>query len=151
HLLARGIAIPLGQSVIVDNLGSGVVSGQAVSKAAPDGYTLIVVAGTFWIGPLLEPTPYDPVRDFAPVTLVMKSPNLIVVHPSLPVSSVRELIALAKARPGELNYASSAAGSTNHLSAELFKAMTGVNIKRVAYKNGATQMADLTGGYVQLM
>src|ERR1044071_876715 len=135
RLMAQGLTTSLGQQVIVDNRASGVIPGETVSRAPPDGYTLLVTGGTLWIGPLLQPTPYDPMRDFAPISLMTRAPNILVVHPSLPVKSVSELIALAKARPGELNYSSSgAAGGSSHLAGELFKAMAGVNITRLPYK-----------------
>ena len=122
-----------------------------MSRASPDGYTLLVYSGTLWIQPLLEKTPYDVARDFAPITLLTSAPNLVVVHPSLPVRSIKELIALAKARPGELNYGSSASGSSTHVAAELFKAMADVNIVRVPYKAAGQAINDLIGGQVQLM
>ena len=93
---------------------------------------------TLWITPLLQKTPYDPVRDFSPITLATTAPNILVVHPSLPVKSVKELIALAKAKPGELNYASGATGGSSHLAAELFKAMAGVNIVRISLQRQRT-------------
>ena len=134
----------------MDNRASGIVTAEAVAKAPPDGYTVLVYGSTIWITPLLQNTPYDPVTDFAPITLVAISPHAIVVHPSLPVKSVRELIALAKAKPGDLNYASLGTGTSTHLGAELFKSMAHVNIVRVPYKSAATQMADLLSGQVQM-
>src|SRR3990170_2604671 len=121
RLVAQGISAPLGQQVIVDNRAGGVIPGQIVSQAPPDGYTLLVYSGTLWIEPLLQKVPYDPVRDFSPIALLTSAPNLVVVHPSLPIKSIKELIALAKARPGELDYGSSASGSSTHVAAELFK------------------------------
>jgi tripartite-type tricarboxylate transporter receptor subunit TctC len=94
---------------------------------------------------------WDPVRDFSPITLTMTQPNIVVVHPSVPVTSIKELIALCKARPGELNYASSSTGATNHVAAELFKAMAGVSILRINYKGGGPAVHDLVAGHVQLM
>jgi tripartite-type tricarboxylate transporter receptor subunit TctC len=139
----------LGQQVIVENRGGGVIPGEVVSKAAPDGYTLLLYGATIWTGPLLQKTPYEP-ASFAPITLVARAPNLLVVTPALPVKSVKELIALAKARPGELNYSSSAIGTTSHLAGELFKSMAGVNIARIGYKEGGSEMADLVSGQVQM-
>ena len=151
RLIAQGLTASLGQQVIVDNRASGVIPGETVSRAPPDGYTLLVTGGTLWIGPLLQHTPYDPMRDFAPISLLTRAPNILVVHPSLPVKSVSELIALAKARPGELNYSSSgAAGGSSHLAGELFKAMAGVNITRIPYKTSASETSDLIAGHVQL-
>ena len=141
----------LGQPIVIDNRSSGVVPGEIVSRAAPDGYTLLCYTGVLWIGPLLQKTPYDALRDFTPVVWLTKAPNLVVLHPSLAAGTVRELIAYAKDRPGQLNYASGGTGASNHLAAELFKSMAGVNVVRIVYKSGATQMADLVGGQVQMM
>src|SRR4029077_16036310 len=111
RLIGQGISGPLGQNVIVDNRGSS-VSGEVVFRAPPDGYTLLVVGSTLWIGSLFDKEiPYDPVGDFSPVKLTTSSPSVLVVHPSVPVKSVKELIALAKAKPGVLNYASASIGS----------------------------------------
>ena len=151
RLIAQGLSGSLGQQVIVDNRPSGVIPGDTVAKAPPDGYTLLVSGSVLWIGPLLRDTnPYDPVKDFTAVTLAASSPNILVVHPSLPVKTVRELIALAKAKPGALNYSSAGTGASTHLAAELFKAMASVDIVRVPYKSSAAEMADLIGGHVQL-
>jgi len=150
RLIAQGLSGALSQQVVVDNRG-GVIPGEIVSKAPPDGYTLLIDAASFWIGPLLQETPYDPVKDFAPVTLTDSAPNVLVVNPSLPVKSVKELIALAKARPGELNYGSSSTGSTPHLAAELFNMMAGVKIVRVPFKGSGPAVISLLGGQVQLM
>jgi tripartite-type tricarboxylate transporter receptor subunit TctC len=151
RLIAQGISEPLGQPVIVDNRGSGVVPGEIVAKAAPDGYTLLVTSGLLWIGPFIEPNvPYDPIRDFAPVSWTNKQPNVLVVHPSLPVKAVKDLIALAMSKPGALNYSTGATGSSSHLAPELFKAMTKVNMVRIPYKSGASEISDLIGGQVQL-
>ena len=151
RLIAQGISGPLGQQVIVDNRASGVIPGDIVAKAAPDGYTLLVAGGILWIAPLLQKTPYDPLKDFAPITLPVTAPAFLVVHPSLPVKSVRQLVALAKSRPGELNYGSTGTGSSTHLAAELFKSMAGVNIVRIPYKGGGPATVGLIGGEVQLM
>jgi tripartite-type tricarboxylate transporter receptor subunit TctC len=151
RLIAQGISGPLGQPVIVDNRPSGVIPIEVVSKALPDGYILLVNSGTLWIEPLLRKTPYDPVRDFSPITLAAMSPLILVVHPSLPVKSVKDLIALAKAKPGELNYSSGPTGGPNHLAAELFKSMAGVNIVHVSYQGGGPAVTALMGGEVQLL
>lgn len=152
--VALGMTANLGQPVVVDNRGgpSGtVVAGQIVASSPPDGYTLLSFASSFWLLPFLQPdAPFDPIRDFAPVSLAVTSANILVVHPSLPVRTVQELIALAKARPGQLNYASTATGAPNHLSAELFKSMAGVNIVRVTYKGVSQSMTDLISGRIEL-
>jgi tripartite-type tricarboxylate transporter receptor subunit TctC len=137
--------------VIVDNRPGGIIQGEIVSQALPDGYTLLSVGSTFIVGPLLSKTPYDPVKDFSPISILGRSPNVVVVHTSLPVSSIKELIALAKAKPGALNYASGPVGASNHLAAELFKSMAGVNIVRIAYKGGGPALNDVIAGQVQLI
>ena len=150
RLLAQRLSSDLGQSLIVENRRSNLV-GDYVAKAPPDGYTLLVIGSAFMTGPLLEKTGYDPVRDFAPISLTSSSPNILVVHPSLPTKSVKELVALAKARPGDLNYGSGPIGSSPYLAAELFKALAGVNIVGVSYKGSAAAANDLVGGELQLM
>jgi tripartite-type tricarboxylate transporter receptor subunit TctC len=152
RLVAHGLTNRFGVQVIVDNRPSGTIIGDIVAKAAPDGYTMFLNGSAFWLQPYLQAnTPYDPVRDFSPIILATSSPNLLVVHAALPVHSVKELIALAKAKPGELNYGSSSAGTPTHLGAELFKAMTGTNIVRVSYKGNGPALNALIGGEVQLM
>ena len=143
----------LGQTLVVDNRpGAGSLNGtETVAKAAPDGYTLLCVAASFTINPSLhEKLPFDPVRDFVPITRLAALPHILVVHPSLPVKSVKELIALAKAKPGELNYASSGIATSTHLAAELFKHMTGTEMVQVPFKGGAPGMVGLLSGQVQL-
>ena len=145
----------LGQPVIVENrAGAGGNTGaDAVAKAAPDGYTLLMgTVGTHAINSsLYAKMPYDHVKDFAPVILVAGVPNVLEVNPSVPVNSMQELIAYAKANPGKLNFASSGSGTSIHLSAEMFKVMTGVQMAHVPYKGSAPALADLMGGQVQLM
>lgn len=151
RMVARGLTSALGQQVIVENRPSGVIPGEIVSRASPNGYTLLLYNNALWTGPLIQAAPYDPVRDLAPITTVATGPNFLVVAPALPVSSVAELIALAKSKPGELNYASSGTGATNHLAAELFKTMAGVNIVRIGYKGAGPALNDLIAGQVQVM
>ena len=150
RLIAQGLTANLGQQVIVDNRG-GYGSIDAVSKAAPDGYTLLVYGSTLWTVPLLEAASWDAQRDFAPVVLLNSTPSTVVVHPSLPVHSVKALIALAKARPGDLNYGSAPLGSSQHLASELFKSMAGVNIVNVPYKSSGAAQIGLLGGEVHMM
>jgi tripartite-type tricarboxylate transporter receptor subunit TctC len=150
RLIAHGIAERLGQPVIVDNRATFATI-ETVMKAAPDGYTLLVQGGTVWIYPLLAKAPFDAVRDFSPITLVTSAASLVVVHPSLPVKSIKELIALARAKPGEINYGSGTSGTSAHLQTEMFKAMAGVNILRVPYKGGGPTLIGLFSGEVQLL
>ena len=149
--LALALSATLGQQVIVDNRASGVIPGDIVAKAPPDGYTLLLYSNGVWTLPLLQHAPYDPVKDFAPIALTSRSPNFLVVHPSVPANTVRELIALARARPGQLNYGSGATGAATQLAGELFKSMAGVNIVRIPYKGGGPALNALLGGQVQLM
>ena len=149
RLIAPGISAPLGQQVIIDNRPTRTLP-DAMMKAAPDGYTLLIMSAGLWLFPFMANANYDMARDFAPITLAVKSPNVLVVHPSLPTKSVKELIALAKAKPGQLTYSVGGLGGMSHLSVELFKIMAGVNMVMVNYKSGAQEIADLIGGQVQL-
>ena len=152
--IGQAIGARLGQPWIIDNRGGagGAIAAEIVARAPPDGYTLLVYASNIWMIPLLRANvPYDPVRDFAPITWAARSPNTVVVHPSLPVKSMKELIALAKSRPGQLSYGSGGTGATSHLSAELFKSMAKVDILRIPYKSNVPALNDLMGGQVQLM
>lgn len=152
RMIAPGLSDSFGQPVIVDNRGgSGVIPIDIAAKAPADGYTLLVFGSAFWLLPFLQSVSYHPVNDFAPITLAVTTPLLLVVNPSLPVNTVSELIAWAKAKPGELNYASGISGSATHLPAELFKSMAGVNIVRVAYKGGGPALNAIIGGEVQVM
>ena len=150
RLLAQGLTGPLGQPVIVDNR-AGVIVVETVAKAPPDGYTILLSA-SMWLSPLFQPElSFDQVRDFLPIALAVSTPNILVIHPSLPVKSVKDLIALAKSRPGELNYATGTTGSASHIAAEKFKSMAGVNMMRIPYKNAGPGITALIGGQVQIM
>jgi tripartite-type tricarboxylate transporter receptor subunit TctC len=150
RLLAQGITPSLGQQVIVDNR-VGTVAVENVAKAPADGYTLLFYGPVVWLLPFLrDHVAWDPERDFAAVTLATQAPNLLIVHPTLPVKSVRDLIALAKARPGELNYGSGLTGSSNHMAAELFKSMSGTNIVRVPFSGPAAAFTAVIAGQLQL-
>lgn len=140
-----------GQSVLVDNRagGSGQIGTEAVARAAPDGYTLLVIEPTFAITPSLFPkTPFDVLQDFAPIIQIGQGPQVLVVHPSVPVKTVKELIALARARPGQLNFASPGTGTTGHLGMELFKLMATVDMVHIPYKGAGPAVVDLMGGQV---
>jgi len=150
RLIAQGVSPSLGQQIIVDNRGSGNLPAELTAKAPPDGYTLCLSAAPLWITPFLRQTPYDPVKDFTPITLVVTSPNILVVHPSLPAKNVKELLALLKARPGALNYATSGIGGSGFLAAELFKSMSRADMVRVNYKSGGLAITELMSGEVQL-
>ncbi|MDB5811423.1 MAG: tripartite tricarboxylate transporter receptor family protein [Betaproteobacteria bacterium] len=155
RLTAQKLTDELKQQVIVDNRagGGGNIAVEIVARSLPDGYTLMMGAnGTNAINPNLYPKlPVDPAKDLAPIGMVASSPMILVTHPSVPANSIRELVALAKARPGAINFASSGNGSTAHLSSELFKSMAGVNIVHVPYKGAGPALTDLVGGQVQIM
>ena len=155
RLLAAKLTIALKQTVQVENKAGagGAIGSDFVAKAAPDGYTLLLGAtGPITVSQSLSPKPsYDSIRDFAPISIVATVPTMLVVNPKLAATSVAELIALAKANPGKLNFASTGSGATPHLSGELFKLMAGVDIKHVPYKGSAPAVTDLIGGQVDLM
>lgn len=157
-VVARTISAPLaaawGQPVVVDNRpgANGLIACEMAAKAIPDGYTLLLGnASTLAIAPsLYKQATYDPVKDYAPVTRIAGSANILVVHPSVPAKTVQQLIALAQAKPGSLNYASAGAGNSTHLSAELFRLMTNTNLVHVPYKGTPQLITDLLSGQVQL-
>jgi tripartite-type tricarboxylate transporter receptor subunit TctC len=154
RVLGQKLAEKFGVPVVVDNRpgASGNIGTEAASKAAPDGYTLLMQASTHVTNAALQASvPYDPVKGFTPIGPTAIGSLALVVHPSLPVHSVRELVALAKAQPGKLNYASPGSGTPHHLAMELFKQHFGVNIVHVPYKGSAGAVTDLLGGQVQLM
>jgi tripartite-type tricarboxylate transporter receptor subunit TctC len=156
RIVAQHLSEALGQTFVVDNRpgAAGNLGSELVAKAAPDGYTLLMcTVSTHGINPALygAKIPYDAIKDFAPVSLVSTVPNMLVVNPSVPVKTVPELIAYAKKNPGKLNFASSGSGTSIHLSGELFKTMTGVDMVHVPYKGSAPALTDLIGGQVDLM
>ena len=150
RLLAQGLTAALGQQFVIDNRGGTHVSSTTVANATPDGYTLLVQNNTLWMAPLLEKPAYT-MAQLAPVVLASRSLNVLVVHPSLPVNSVKDLISLAKSKPGGINYAAGLAGSANFMAAEIFKQMAGVNIVRIGYKGGGPALNDVIAGQVKIM
>ncbi|RPI47364.1 MAG: tripartite tricarboxylate transporter substrate binding protein [Betaproteobacteria bacterium] len=153
RLSSRRLQEVLGQTFVVENRpgADGSIATELAARASPDGYTIVMVSNAHTITPFQRKLGYDPVKDFAPVTLVAANPNLMLVHPSLPVRNVQELIALAKRRPGELSFASAGTGTSPYLSMELFKQMAGIDMVHVPYKGSAPAVQDLVGGHVQLM
>jgi len=149
--VAQGLSDNVGWNVVVDNRGSSIVAAEIVARAPIDGYTLLVSTDGLWRGPLLQKMSYDPIKDFAPITLTSRSPNILVVHPSLPAKSVKELIDLAKAKPGQLNYGAGAIGAATHMASELFKLMAGVDIVHIPYKSSGQAVVAIVGGQLQLM
>jgi tripartite-type tricarboxylate transporter receptor subunit TctC len=154
RIVGQKLGEALGAQVLIDNRpgAGGNIGVELAAKAAPDGYTLVMGhIGTFAVNPALYARlPYDPIRDFAPISLVAMVPNMLVVHPSLPVKSVKELIALSRSRPGQLNYGSSGAGGTPYLAVEYFKLMAKVDIVHIPYKGAAPMIIDLIGGQLSL-
>ena len=150
RFIAQELKGPLSQAVIVDNRGT--IAADIVAKAPPDGYTLLLYGSAVWISPLIfRSEANSPLKDLTPITLVASSPNVVVVHPSLPVKSAKELIGLAKRRPGELHYAAGSLGAAPHLAAELFKSMARVDILRVPYKGTGGSLIGLLSGEVEMM
>lgn len=157
-IVARGIAPRMSeilhQQIVVDNRGGAgsTIGTEMVANAPPDGYTLLMVSGSFVMNPaMVRKLPYDSVTDFASISIVAEVPTALVVHPLLPVRNVKDFIALAKARPGELNYASPGRGTVGHLAAEWFSSITGVKMVHVPYKGAGPAVVDLIAGHVQVL
>ena len=157
-IIARSIAPKmseyLGQQILVDNRGGAgsTIGTELVAKSPPDGHTLLMVSGSYVMNPaMIRKLPYDSVKDFAAISIMAEVPSALVVHPALPVKTVKELVALAKARPGELNYSSPGRGALGHLAAELFSSMAGVRMVHVPYKGAGPALVDLMAGHVQLL
>jgi len=154
RMLAEPLGVALGQTVVVENRpgGGATIGAQAVARAAPDGHTLLYgTPGPQIVNPhLMRSLPYDPERDFAPVSGYKRAPNLLAVHPAVPARSLAELIALARARPGTLSYASSGVGSSSHLAGEMLKFMAGIDITHVPYRGTSQALTDLLGGTVSM-
>ena len=153
RVVGEKLTLAWGQQVLVDQRGGGggSISAEIVARAQPDGYTMLLATGTHLILPSLYKVPYDMQKDFAPVTLVASTPFILAVHPSLQAKSVAELIQLAKAKPGVLNYGTGGSGTPPHLATELFKSTTGVNMVHVPYKTVAAAITELVAGQVQVM
>ncbi len=155
RLIGQKLAAATGQQVLIDNRpgAGGAIGAEAAAKSAADGYTIFLAGvATHGINPnLRKKLSYDPVRDFDPVSLIASAPLLVVIHPSLPVKSVKQLVALAKAQPGKINYASNGAGGSSHMAVELFKSMTGTSLVHIPYKGLAPALTELLSGEVQLM
>ncbi|MCS0503278.1 Bug family tripartite tricarboxylate transporter substrate binding protein [Ancylobacter mangrovi] len=154
RIVGQELTKELGQSIVVENRAGagGNIGFEAVAAAAPDGYTLLMASSPLAVNvSLYKKLGYDPVKSFAPISLVALQPNVLVVNPELPVKSVAELIAYAKANPGKLNFGSSGLGASQHLAGELFKRRTGVDMVHVAYRGGGPAMTDLVAGRIQLM
>jgi tripartite-type tricarboxylate transporter receptor subunit TctC len=154
RLVGEKMSKSLKQTIVVENRGGagGTIGTRQVAKSAPDGYTMLIATSSLAINPSLYPNVgYDPRKDFAPIGLIASSANVVLVHPSVPVKSIRELIALAKKSPGKLNFASTGSGSSVHLAAELFAAMAGIKINHVPYRGSGPALNDLLGGHVTMM
>jgi tripartite-type tricarboxylate transporter receptor subunit TctC len=152
RLMGQKLTESWGQQIVVDNRGGGntIIGSEALVKAAPDGYTILQVTSTHVINPSLLKTPYDAVKDFAPVATLVGTETLMVVTPSLPASNLKEFIALAKSKPGQLNFASSGSGTTNHLAVELFSILAGIKMQHIPHKGAGPAVTDLMGGQVQM-
>jgi tripartite-type tricarboxylate transporter receptor subunit TctC len=153
RILADRLTAALGQQVVIENRpGAGsTIGAEVAAKAPPDGYTLFMISNTHFVSAALhKKLTYEPLNDFTPITQVTSAPNVLIVHPSLPAKNVQELIALAKARPGEINYASSGNGSTQHLTGALFCKMAGIDMTHIPYRGSGPVTADLLAGQVQV-
>jgi len=152
RVLGQKLTENWGQQVLVDNRGGGntIIGTELVAKSPPDGYTLILVVSTYVIVPSLIPTPYDVIKDFAPIAQVANSDYVLVIHPSIPAKNLKELIALAKARPGQLNYGSTGAGGVQHLAGESLNMLVGIKMEHIPYKGSGQLLPALIGGHVDM-
>ncbi|HYH43375.1 MAG TPA: tripartite tricarboxylate transporter substrate-binding protein [Burkholderiales bacterium] len=147
--LAQKMAVIVGRPVVVDN--RGINSMQIVATAPADGYTILTYGSPMWLAPLMHETAWDPIKDFAPVIAATDAPNMLAIHPSVPAKSVKELIAVAKAKPGQLNYASGSPGSASHLGAELLKSMAGIDIVHVPFKGVGQALTGVLSNEAQVL
>src|SRR5713101_547054 len=153
RMIGTQLSERLGKQVVVDNrAGAGGVVGTELAASAPkDGYTLLIISLAHAVNPWLYKLPYDPIKSFTPISILASGPNVLAVNPTLPVNSVKELVALAKQKPGELQYASAGVGSFQHLGGELFKLEAQVNLLHIAFKGGGPAMIDVIGGHTKLL
>ena len=153
RLVAQQLSIKLGQQVYVDNRAGagGTIGTEACATATPDGYTICVISIAHAVNPALYSLKYDPIKSFTPISIFATGPNVLVVNPTSPIRSVKDLLVLAKEKPGELNYASAGVGSFQHLGAELFKLQAQINLVHVPYKGGGPAMQDVIAGHVKIM
>jgi tripartite-type tricarboxylate transporter receptor subunit TctC len=153
RIVATGLGERLGKQVLVDNRGGagGVLGTEVAANAAPDGYTLLVISLAHTVNPGLYKLKYDPIKSFVPVAMLGSGANVLCVHPSVPVNTLKELLALAKGKPGTLNYATAGSGSFQHMGSELFKLMAGIDIVHVPFRGGGPAMIDVVGGHSQIV
>ena len=153
RMIGDQLSKQLGKQVVIDNRAGagGVIGTELASKEKPDGYTLLVISLAHAVNPWLYKLPYDPIKAFAPIGVMGSGPNVVVVHPDLPVHSIKELVALAKQKPGDIQYASAGIGSFQHLGGELFKLEAGVDMLHVPFKGGGPAMIDVVGGHTKVM
>jgi tripartite-type tricarboxylate transporter receptor subunit TctC len=152
RFIAQKMTDRLGQTTIADNRpgADGIIGTDAVARSAPDGQTLLIISTSYTMNPAIHKLPYDPLKSFAPVSLIAGGPNVIAVTPSLPVNSIKQLVALAKSRPGQVRYASSGIGGFNHFGGELFNTLAGVKMVHIPYKGGGPAMLDVITGQVEV-
>jgi tripartite-type tricarboxylate transporter receptor subunit TctC len=153
RFMGQKLSERFGQQVVIDNRGGadGIIGTELAAKALPDGHTVLISSSSFSMNPVIYKLPYDPIKSFTPLSLIGTGGNAIGVHPSVPAKNVKELIALAKARPGQMRYASSGIGGFNHFGGEMFKTMTGVDLIHVPYKGGGPAMIDVMAGQVEIL
>jgi tripartite-type tricarboxylate transporter receptor subunit TctC len=153
RMIGEQLGKQLGKQVVVDNRAGagGVIGTELAAKAPPDGYTILVISLAHAVNPWLYKLPYDPIKSFAPIGVMGTGPNVVAVNPALPVNSIKELVALAKSKPGDIQYASAGVGSFQHLGGELFKLEAGVDMLHVPFKGGGPSMIDVIGGHTKVV